>query len=111
MRHVDASGHTTHYNPCIFTGALVVIEEYPAFIRCDVFLVGECIILTGYDEAHFVGKEFDLNDEKIDAYILATDALMKDLQKFIAIPAKMVRWTERGRGYANSNLAHDGMSL
>lgn len=111
MEMTDAAGRVTMYNPCVFTGALVVIKEYPAYVRCDIFMVGDCFIFTGYDELHHPAEEFEFDPNDVDAVLCADQVLIKEPQRFIVAPSKRVQWTDKGRAYVNKNLAYDGLSI
>lgn len=98
-------------NPCVFTGALVVIEEYPAFIRCDIFEIGDVLIFTGFDQLHHVGSLPAEESGKVmnqrDAIISANRSVMKETQRFIATRKQDVQWSEKGYERYEYNRSFD----
>jgi len=86
---------------CVKTGCAVELAEYMASIRCDVFYVGNCVILNrGLDQMHPTrvrdenGKSYDWGVcGKPQARISRLDKGYVDDQ-CIVIPAKDISWSD-----------------
>lgn len=109
-----------HFRGYILTDCMVKIQEYPAYINCDAFLVGGCVIFTGWSKL-FYESDFEKDDETeepilpedhtMDALVFASDGLLKGPQSFLAIPCEKVLWTYKGRPRVDENLRWDGMTI